>query len=264
VSMILPIGVFDSGIGGLTVLKEIKRQLPAVPVIYFGDTAHLPYGPRPVAELIHFADVITGFLADMGAAVIIDACNSTSSVALDFLKEKYDLPIIGVVEPGVHAALKVTRNHKVGLIATEATVKSGAHRRLLVSFNPETVVFCQPCPLFVPLVEAGELDTPEAYRLAREYLEPLQAAEIDTLILGCTHYPYLIPVIRKILGPQVALVDPAQETVNLAKPYCQNSVVAGKNPDYQFFVSGSGTSFQEASQLLGLEVSEARQIQLLF
>jgi glutamate racemase len=265
VSLVPPIGIFDSGVGGLTVLQELKRKLPAVPTVYFGDTAHLPYGSKSVDELIHFADVITGFLVEQGSGVIVDACNSTSSVALDFLKKKYPLPIIGVVEPGVDAALKITRNRKVGLIATEATVKSGAHCRLIASLDPAIEVFSQACPLFVPLVEAGEIDTPAVYRAAREYLAPLQAAGVDTLILGCTHYPFLLPVIGEILGPRVALVDPAQETVNQVKPFYPDGFVAGEvQPSYQFYASGPAGNFQEASQLLGIAVTGVRQIQLPF
>ncbi len=243
-----PIGLFDSGVGGLTVAEEIFRQLPAESIIYFGDTAHVPYGSRKAEELISFADDIVSFLLLQGVKIIVDACNSTSSVALPYLKKKYSVPIIGVVEPGVELGLKLSVNRKIGLIATEATIKSGAHKRYALKLDPTVKIYEQACPLFVPLVEAGEIETPRTLEIASKYLAPLKNAGIDTLILGCTHYPFLAPVLRSILGPEVTLVDPAVETVNiLRKIMWKKKVFASKGqlPVYRFYVSGDVYSFKE-------------------
>lgn len=247
-----PLGVFDSGVGGLTVVEEIYRQLPETGIIYFGDTAHVPYGPRPVEELIGYADDITAYLISEGAKVIIDACNSTSSVALDFLQAKYPLPVVGVVEPGVRAALQVTRNGNIGIIATEATVKSGAHKRLIEQVNKGYRVYGKACPLFVPLIEAGEVQSETTRRVALEYLTPLIKNKIDTLILGCTHYPFLRHVLEEILGPEVILVDPARETVLEAKKALQDLGLP-EDPNHKrdkFYVSGDPATFQKLGSKL--------------
>ncbi len=248
------IGIFDSGVGGLTVARLIFSHLPEQEIIYFGDTAHVPYGSRSPRELIKFGDQIVSFLIGLGARVVIAACNTSSSVSLPFLREKYDLPILGMVEPGAKAALEATKNKRVGVIATEATVRSGAYPRALRLFDAGVEVFMQACPRFVPLVEAGKLDTPEAREAAAEYLEPLRRAGIDTLVLGCTHYPFLAPVIAEILGPGVKLVDPAEETVKelIALLGGEGSSRSSRNPRHRFYASGSPRSFYTAGrQFLG-------------
>ncbi|MBC7345871.1 MAG: glutamate racemase [Clostridia bacterium] len=261
-----PLGVFDSGVGGLTVAREVFVQLPEEDVVYFGDTAHVPYGGRSPEELTAFADAISSFLLQQGAKLIIDACNSTSSVALPYLRAKYPVPFVGVVEPGVRAALRCTRNGRIGLIATEATVGSGAHQRLAGALRPEVSVFAVACPRLVPLAEEGAVDTPEAYAALQEYLAPLQAQRIDTLILGCTHYPFFAPLIRRILGPAVVLVDPAQETVretarilgarNLRAP-------VGRKAHSRYFVSGDPASFRRAAEkLLRWNLASVKQVTL--
>ncbi|GAW91272.1 glutamate racemase [Calderihabitans maritimus] len=261
-----PIGVFDSGVGGLTVFQEILKQLPRERVVYFGDTGHVPYGGRSPEELIRFADSITAFLIEQGVKLILDACNSTSSVALPYLQARYEIPIIGVVEAGVKMALQVTRNGKIGIIATEATIKSGVHRRLILEREPKAEVFGQACPLFVPLVEAGNVDGPETRRVAAEYLFPLKQAGVDTLIFGCTHYPYLAPVVQEIMGKEVALVDPAVETVRQAKEILirMNKLSEGIKPGFNhtFYVSGSPEQFKRvARQLTGLGlIEEVKQV----
>ncbi|WP_236683265.1 glutamate racemase [Neomoorella thermoacetica] len=264
-----PVGVFDSGVGGLTVAREITRQLPAETIIYFGDTAHVPYGSRPVDELIHFADTIVGFLIARGAKAIVDACNTTSAVALPYLQQKYSIPIIGVIEPGVEAALQATKNGRIGVIATEATIASDAHRRALLSRGKEVQVFTRACPPFVPLVEAGIVAGPRVEGVVAECLESLLQAGIDTLILGCTHYPFLAPVIQDLAGPGVTLVDPAAATVRELK-----SVLAAggglRGPHgsraHEFYVSGDPRSFNEVGfKLIGwLELARTRKLALDF
>ncbi|MEW6622564.1 MAG: glutamate racemase [Bacillota bacterium] len=247
-----PIGVFDSGVGGLSVVEEIFKQLPGARIIYVGDTARVPYGGRPAKELIAFADEITNFLIQSGAWGIIDACNSTSAVALDYLQEKYVNPIIGVVEPGVKAALQVTKNNRIGLIATEATVKSGAHIRFAKLLNPNVHIYSLACPDFVPLVEAGEVTGDRTKSIVKKALKPLMCLGIDTLILGCTHYPYLAPVIKDVLGTDINLVDPAIETVKEAGKMIFNGHYRSFCPeaDDQYFVTGDPAHFKTVGDML--------------
>jgi len=243
-------GIFDSGVGGLTVYQELKRRQPLARAIYYGDTAHVPYGSRPAEELIGFADAIVAFLIKEGAEVILDACNSTSAVALDFLQAKYSVPIIGVIEPGARAAVRISKNKRIGLLATEATINSQAHQKAIARIDPEAKVFGQACPLFVPLVERGLVEGPQALAAAMEYLAPIQEQQADTVILGCTHYPYLKKVIRKVLGEAVQLVDPAGATVEEVLTLL--TLKEGPLPPDKFWVSGDTQSFAAtAKKLLG-------------
>jgi len=227
------IGLFDSGVGGLTVMKEILEQLLDIRIVYFGDTARVPYGNRSSEELIRFGEEIVTFLIGQGAEVIVVACNTSSATALPILRERFDIPMIGMVEPGARLAVEKTIAGRIGLIATETTVRSkayasGVSRALAKGSVPEdlvlreawqqgeqaiTLVKAQCCPLFVPLIEAGLANSAEARGIARTYLAPLQEAGVDALILGCTHYPFLEPVIREILGEDVLIVDPALAVV---------------------------------------------------
>lgn len=244
-----PIGIFDSGVGGLTVVRFVFKYLPFERIIYFGDTAHVPYGSRTPNEIIKFGDQIVSFLLKFGVKAVVAACNTSSSLSLSFLQKKYSVPILGVIKPAVKAALRVTSNKRIGLIATEATVRSGAYDRNFLLCDRDVKVFSQACPLFVPLVEEGKIETGEAYQIARQYLEPLRDSGIDTLVLGCTHYPYLSPVISKILGPEVTLVDPAEETVKeLVFLLGENTSGENKLPQHRFFVSGSAASFYKVGQ----------------
>ena len=259
-----PIGVFDSGIGGLTVVREIKQQLPQEKVVYFGDTAHVPYGPRPPAELIGFAQAITRFLISQGVVMVIAACNTTSSLALDYLRQQIKLTLLGVVEPGCRQAAAVTHNGRVGVIATEATINSGAHACLLKQFVPDLQVIGQACPQFVPLVEAGKINGAEVRAAAASYLSSLRQAGIDTLILGCTHYPFLAPLIQDILGPQVQLIDPAAATVAAAKQILAGLGIPGlyrHTPDTdRFYVSGPTDSFYQVGQQLVANLSNIQKV----
>lgn len=261
-----PIGVFDSGVGGLTVVKEILKQLPAESVIYFGDTAHVPYGHRSPEELLGFADSITRFLIAKGVKMIVVACNTSSSLSLNYLQRQFSLPIVGVIEPGIITAAQQTKNKKIGVIATEATIKSGVHKRIFGQIDPEIKVFAQACPAFVPLVEAGKLDTPETRQKAAEYLAPIVLGEADTLILGCTHYPYLIPVLRDILGPDVDLIDPAEKTVKLAAKVLEEQQLLALAPvaanQYEFYVSGDPDQFYRSGRMFLQIINQVSHVNL--
>jgi len=202
------IGIFDSGVGGLSVLREIVRQLPRQDVLYCADSAHVPYGRRELAEIQAFSVSITSFLQKQGAGVVVVACNTASAAALYHLRERFDLPIVGM-EPAVKPAAELTRSQHVGVIATEATFQGELFARLVERFAQDTVVHTQACPGLVERVEAGQLDDPETEALLREYLAPMLAAGIDSLVLGCTHYPFLRPAIERAVGPEVAILDPA-------------------------------------------------------
>lgn len=255
-----PVGVFDSGLGGLTVVKEMAEYLPGERIIYFGDTANVPYGDKASAELISLADNIAAFLVDQGVKAVVDACNSTSAVALGYLQDHYEVPVVGVIEAGVRGALKATRNGKIGVIATKATINSQAHKRAAEKLDPNVKIIGQACSMFVPLIEAGKVKDPETVKAAQKYMEPLQKAGIDTLILGCTHYPFLAPVIKEILGNRVFLVDPAVNTVLELKDLLQgqlNENSAVSLADHKYFVSGDPVSFKEIGEsLLGVSLGE--------
>lgn len=206
------IGVFDSGLGGLTVVKELFRQLPGRGIVYFGDTARTPYGPKGPEVIRRFAVEDAKFLMSHGADAIIVACNTVSALAIDAVRAAVDVPVFEVVTPAVERAAAVTKG-KIGVIGTRGTVGSGVYARKMAERAPAAKVYGQACPLFVPIVEEGWLRRPEAASIARTYLRPLRLRRIDTLILGCTHYPFLKAQIAAAAGPGVRLVDPARETV---------------------------------------------------
>lgn len=206
-----PIGVFDSGLGGLTVFKALSRRMPEEGLVYFGDTAHVPYGSKSPEAIARYSTAVARFLAGKGIKLLVVACNTSSAWALPAIRRAVKVPVIGVIEPGARAALAVTRGRRIGIIGTEATVKSGAYPaaiRKLARAKTES----QACPLFVPLVEEGWWTGPVVEAVARRYAGPLKRAEVDTLILGCTHYPYLKRVLGRVMGPRVRLIDSAEET----------------------------------------------------
>jgi glutamate racemase len=205
-----PIGIFDSGIGGLTVAKEIRKLLPAEDIVYLGDTARLPYGTKSVEAIINFSVENTEFLLARGAKLIIIACYSATSAALDILQNRFQVPVIGVIKPGVKRALELTKSRRIGVIGTSLTIFSGAYERAFKELNANIEVLGRACPLFVPLVEEGWLDHPATEMVARVYLEPLKNDGIDTLLLGCTHFPLLLRTIRKVLG-NINYVDASKE-----------------------------------------------------
>jgi glutamate racemase len=209
-----PIGVFDSGVGGLTVLKEIIRELPHESTIYLGDTARVPYGIRSPETVMRYSFENTQFLSSRGIKLLVIACNTASSVSLDAIKKSISIPVIGVIEPGAKAAVKATRNRKIGVIGTAATVKSKAYTKAIKDLDEGIEVLSLACPLFVPLVEEGWTDGPVAAMIAREYLGNLKEKGIDTVVLGCTHYPLLKKVIAEVMGKDVTLIDSAVETAH--------------------------------------------------
>jgi len=255
---IKPVGLLDSGLGGLTVARKIFCMLPMESIVYFGDTAHVPYGSKSREELLAFARRIVEFLVDKGVKYIIFACNTSSSVSLDIVKDEYPVPMIGVIKPGAREAVAATSGGRIGLIATRATVESGAYERAICELDPAVRVFSMATPGLVPLVEAGELDTPNTRRVVAEYLAPLKAAGVDTLILGCTHYPFLTPVIREIVGPDVTIVDPAAATVKEAGEKMNRLELLnnlGGNVFRKYYVSGDPAAFKrEAERFLGSEL----------
>jgi glutamate racemase len=203
-----PIGIFDSGIGGLTVVKEFMRQLPEEDIIYLGDTAHLPYGTKSAATITRFTLENILFLLKQNVKFIVIACNTASSVALDAVSHHFHIPIIGVIQPGVREAINATKTGCIGVVGTRATIKSKAYETQIKKMNPSIQVISQACPLFVPLVEEGWFNHPETIAIAKRYIRPLRekGRKMDVLILGCTHYPLLKLVIRKVLGKNIRLL----------------------------------------------------------
>ena len=253
-----PIGLFDSGLGGLSVARAILRLLPQESLLYFADLAHLPYGPRPLEEIKGFALDLVSFLIEQGAKAVVMGCNTSSAVALEAARQRHRQPIFGVIQPGVKAALQASRGRRLGVIATQATVNSHAYRTEILAREPRASVIEQACPAFVPLVERGDFDGPEVWKAAREYLTPVQEFEADTLIFGCTQYPFLAAVVRKTLGPQVTLVDPAEETAReVARELEDRGLLApaGGKPWRRYFASGGPGTFAETGRhLLGEDI----------
>lgn len=206
------IGIFDSGVGGLTVLHRLLQTVPREHLLYLGDTARHPYGTKSAAVVTRYSIENTQFLVDKGVKMVVVACNSASAVALDALRERFELPVIGVIEPGARAAVAATRNRKVGVIGTEATIASGSYTRALRALVPDLEIYTRACPLFVPLAEEGWVENEVARQAAALYLASLRQSRIDTLVLGCTHYPLLAKTIADYLGPEVRLIDSAEET----------------------------------------------------
>lgn len=207
-----PIGVFDSGIGGLTVVRELFQRLPAESIAYFGDTARVPYGPKSPATVRRYAEEAASFLVSRDVKLIVIACNTATAHAFDRLRSTLGVPVVGVIEPGARAAARATRSGRVGVIGTTGTIRSGAYDLAVRRRLQHARVYAQPCPLFVPLVEEGWHDHPAARMIAEDYLDPIRAMDVDVLILGCTHYPLLRELIGRIMGPGVSLVDSAAET----------------------------------------------------
>src|SRR3989442_662415 len=207
-----PIGVFDSGVGGLTVARAVMDLLPGEPLLYVGDTARFPYGPKPLDEIKRYALEIATYLVDRGVKLLVVACNSIEVAAIEEVGVAAGVPVVGVIDPGVRAAVRATHNRRIGMIGTEATVKSGAYDRAVARTGKEVELFSEACPVFVEFVERGDTSSPQLFAAAREYLAPLQAANVDTLILGCTHYPMLSGLIARVMGRDVALISSADET----------------------------------------------------
>lgn len=241
------IGIFDSGVGGLTVLRELYRQLPYESILYFGDTARLPYGTRSPGEILQFVREILTWMVQQQVKMVIMACNTSSALALEAVRSEFSLPILGVILPGARAA--VEKGRRIGVIATPATAASNAYRRAILEMDPAVAVWQVGCPAFVPLIEQGRIDDPYTCEVAREYLAPLLQQQIDTLIYGCTHYPLLGPVLRSILPDSVRLVDPAVHVVAAAARELDLLGLRSTRPPLptRFGVSGSPQQFAQLS-----------------
>ncbi|MBI2094925.1 MAG: glutamate racemase [Candidatus Omnitrophica bacterium] len=228
-----PIGIFDSGIGGLTVLRQVRREVPKEDIVYFGDTAHVPYGTKSKETITKFSVENVKFLQTFEVKAVVVACNTASSLSLDALKAMFSIPIIGVIEPGAKRALETTKNGRVGVIGTKATIHSGSYEACLKQLDPSVKVFSGACPLFVPLVEEGWLDGPVVSKVAHVYLDQLKSFKIDTLILGCTHYPLLAETIQKTIGPRVRLVNSAEETARQTRVMLDRLGLSDRRKDQQ-------------------------------
>ena len=245
------IGVFDSGLGGLTVLKEIAKILPNENIVYFGDTARVPYGPRSSETVTKYTFQSINFLLEKDIKAIVIACNTASARSLEAAQERYNIPIIGVVKPGSKGALKKTTNNKIGVIGTEGTISSKAYENEILKRDPSAQVFSKACPLFVSIVEEGWANTEVARLTAKEYLKDFDGTNIDTLVMGCTHYPILYDTIREVTKNQINLVNPAVETALELKLLLEENNLINKNNDkasYEYYVSDLPNKFKQIGE----------------
>lgn len=263
-----PIGVFDSGIGGLTVVREIMRNLPSESIVYFGDTARVPYGSKSAETITRYSEQICRFLIGKQVKAVVVACNTASAFALEAVQKEFSIPIIGVIRAGAEVAASSTRNGRIGIIGTEGTIGSGIHASFLKKIDPKIEVIGKACPLFVPLAEEGWTHDPVTEEVARRYLAELKSQNIDTLILGCTHYPLLRSTIRKVMGEGVQLVNPAYETALELKQLlkernleCEADPQA--EPEYRFYVSDLADKFRHfANTILPYDVPLTKKINI--
>jgi glutamate racemase len=261
-----PIGIFDSGMGGLTVLHECLVTLPHEDFVYLGDAARLPYGPRPLDEIRRFASEIALYLEQHGVKLIVAACNSATAAALPELQRQLSVPVIGVIAPEAHAAVLATRNRRIGLLATEATVASGRYSTLVRALDAGAQVFSIPCPKLVPLIEGDDPFGEETASAVRAYAGPLKAERVDTVILGCTHYPLIRPILQRVFGRGVTLVFSAEETAReaaetLARKGIENA--EGREGSYRFLTTGDPVLFRETGRrFLQLQIEVAERVEL--
>lgn len=261
-----PIGIFDSGLGGLTVAREIMRQLPGESIIYFGDTARVPYGPKSPDTVVRYSREITAWLIEEGVKVVVVACNTATAHALGDLRRDFVLPVIGVVEPGARAAARVSSSGHIGVIGTAGTIASGAYERAIHAADERARITATACPLFVPLVEEGWLDDDATRLIARRYLDPLRAAKVDTLVLGCTHYPLLKPLISETIGESVRLIDSAEETAaETSRVLAEMGLSAdpGGSPTHRFVASDAPDHFlRQGQRFLGGSIERVEKLTL--
>jgi glutamate racemase len=261
-----PIGIIDSGVGGLTVAKEVMRQLPNEEIVYLGDTARCPYGPRTAEEVRVFTWQITRFLLEKEIKMLVIACNTATAVALEEIRSELHIPVLGVIHPGARTAIKITNNYNIGVIGTEGTVKSKAYELALKSINRKTNVTSLACPKFVPLVESGEYDGPVAKKIVAETLEPLRGLDLDTLILGCTHYPLLEPLVKKFMGESVNVISSGEETAREVSTILYHSGMlndSSEEPVHEFYTTGSRSIFSAiASQWLEKRIDNVKTVKL--
>lgn len=261
-----PIGVFDSGLGGLTVLKEILSELPLESTVYLGDTARVPYGIRSPETVTRYSFENTRFLSSRGIKMLVVACNTVSAVSLDAIKRSLDIPVIGVIEPGAKAAVNATKSKKVGVIGTSATIRSRSYTRAIQAADPSVEVFALPCPLFVPLVEEGWTDGPIVELTAERYLRAVRDKGVDTLVLGCTHYPLLKSVLSAVMGKGVKLIDSAIETAGEIKKTLGGMSLLNTSAggvSQEFYVTDSPDKFIEVGErFLGRKIDFIKKIEL--
>jgi glutamate racemase len=267
VSSSAPIGVFDSGIGGLTVARELMRQLPNESIIYFGDTARVPYGPKSPDTVLRYSREITNFLKGQGVKAVVVACNTATAHALPKLREENDLPIVGVIDPGARAAARATKSGNVGVIGTQGTINSHAYERAIAAELPTANILARACPLFVPLVEEGWLETDATNVIAREYLGEFVNANVDTLVLGCTHYPLLKRAIGEVVGRSVRLIDSAEETAAETATTLREAGLERTDrdepPTYRFIASDAPEQFLRVGQrFLGTAIDRVETVTL--
>ncbi len=262
-----PIGIFDSGVGGLTVAREIIRQIPEERIVYFGDTARLPYGSKSRDTIIRYSRQIIRFLQTMNVKAIVIACNTASAYALETVRAEADIPVIGVINAGARTAVHATGNKRIGVIGTEGTIGSGIYTEVMKKMKPDIEVFGKSCPLFVPLVEEGLLHDTVTDEIASRYLSVLKGRFIDTLVLGCTHYPLIRSTLGRIMGDEVTLVNPAYETAVELKELLREKELTcqtrkdGEEEKYQFYVSDLAEKFTAfATSILPNEVKETKKI----
>ncbi|GAA1690696.1 glutamate racemase [Microbacterium sediminicola] len=257
-----PIGIFDSGVGGLTVARAISDQLPRESILYIGDTVHSPYGPKPIADVRRYSLEVLDDLVAQGVKMLVIACNTASAAVLRDARERYDVPVVEVINPAVRTAISTTRSGRVGVIGTVGTIGSRAYQDML-EVNARLTVHAQACPRFVEFVEAGVTDSPEVLAVAEEYLAPLRHAGVDTLVLGCTHYPFLKGAISYVMGPDVSLVASDTETANdVYRQLVSRDLLAGPDAEPTHVYETTGGSPDEfirlAHRLLGREVRDVR------
>jgi glutamate racemase len=261
-----PIGVIDSGVGGLTVVKEIIRQLPKEEMIYIGDTLRCPYGPRPKEEVRIFTWSMVDYLLQFDIKMLVIACNTATAFVLDELTEQLNIPVIGVIQPGARAAIKSTKNLTIGVIGTKGTVESNAYPKVLNQINSSLEIYSLACPALVPLVENGILEGKQAEKIVYESIKPMLTTKIDTLILGCTHYPLLKPVIQKIMGDHVKVISSGEETardVSAILAYHHLLYQGERVPTHKFFATGNLALFQQIANVwFGYPLTYVRNIKL--
>lgn len=263
-----PVGVFDSGVGGLTVAREIMRQLPHENLVYFGDTARVPYGSKSQNTIIRYSRQIIRFLKAKKVKAIVIACNTASALALDVVRQETDLPVMGVVVPGARAAVAATDSGKVGVIGTEATVRSQMYSQIIREYNPKISVTGKSCPLFVPLVEEGFAKHKVTWEIIDYYLAEMRESDIDTMILGCTHYPLLRSRIREYMGDKIHLVNPAYETAMDLKNLLESKGMSNRESEalhasYEFYVSDAADKFKQfANSILPYDIETTQQINI--
>jgi len=260
-----PIGIFDSGVGGLTVARAISQQLPAESLLYVGDTAHSPYGPKPIADVRRYSLEVLDTLVEQGVKMLVIACNTASSAMLRDARERYDVPVVEVIGPAVRTAVATSRSGRIGVIGTLGTISSGAYQDML-QIAPGVEVFTQACPLFVEFVERGVTGSPEVLRAAEEYLAPLREAGVDTLVLGCTHYPFLEGAISYVMGPDVSLVSSDTETAkDVYRELVSRDLLAPADAAPHHVYEATGTSADDfirlAHRLMGREVRSVQLVQ---